>query len=659
MIKDSALKYLEKSVDVNVETGNLRSLSTAYNNLCLYYYYQKDTAKAIEYSRKSLSTRYKAKDTPGLIYSLSNMARLFLSYKIARQDSIIYYVSEAEKHARLVNTPRELKMTAMYLSEIWSLNNNADSAIKYMNRIKVLLDDMLRLNYYILGEKEKEQYYATLQGDYGVIYKTTAHFHKERPWLTDTAYNTVLRNKGLTLQSSTFIRQAIYNSNDSSLKSDYEKWIQLKKEIAALYMRGKDISKQDSIVRVQERTLIKRLNIEPARRVNWKEVQAALKPGEAAVEFIRHIQGIDIQYEYKYAAMMIKPGLEHPLFIPLCVEDTLRDILSRLKMNSLSEQRHLKALYKEVWEPLETHLSGIKTVFVSPEGLLHRVSYAALPVEKDILLCDKYQIRNRPSTGRIALQKNIAPDNFETLLFGGVDYGNPTDKESIWSYLPGTMTEVQSIEKQLLKAGKKVEKATGTSADEITFKQKSAQAEIIHLASHGFFYPDPENKKFKEEKEVEVTEQMNFRSTRSYGEMNFVYSTNPLMRTGIAMSGANKGWSAAASPENDGVLTAAEISHLNLQKSKLVVLSACETGLGEIVDNEGVFGLQRAFLLAGTDALIMSLWQVPDKETSEFMTLFYKNLLKKKEIHTAFLLTQKSMRKKYPALYWAGFILLE
>lgn len=131
------------------------------------------------------------------------------------------------------------------------------------------------------------------------------------------------------------------------------------------------------------------------------------------------------------------------------------------------------------------------------------------------------------------------------------------------------------------------------------------------------------------------------------------------MRSGIAMSGANKGWSAATTPDNDGVLTAEEITHLNLQKSKLVVLSACETGLGEIVDNEGVFGLQRAFLLAGTDALIMSLWQVPDKETSEFMTLFYKNLLKKKEIHTAFLLTQKTMRKKYPALYWAGFVLLE
>jgi CHAT domain-containing protein len=136
-----------------------------------------------------------------------------------------------------------------------------------------------------------------------------------------------------------------------------------------------------------------------------------------------------------------------------------------------------------------------------------------------------------------------------------------------------------------------------------------------------------------------------------------------LMRSGLVLAGANYAWKNGSNPyeKDDGILTAYEISNLNLMKTDLVVLSACETGLGDIEGSEGVYGLQRAFRMAGVEKIIMSLWQVPDKETVEFMETFYTNWLGGEEIREAFNNTQKEMSKKYKEEpeKWAAFVLLE
>jgi CHAT domain-containing protein len=132
------------------------------------------------------------------------------------------------------------------------------------------------------------------------------------------------------------------------------------------------------------------------------------------------------------------------------------------------------------------------------------------------------------------------------------------------------------------------------------------------------------------------------------------------MRSGIILAHANDVWSRDALSEGeDGILTAQEVSNLDLLKLKLVVLSACETGLGDIKGTEGVYGLQRAFKMAGVKYIIMSLWQVPDKETSEYMITFYEKLIKVKDIRKAFSETQKEMRIKYDPYYWGAFVLIE
>lgn len=191
--------------------------------------------------------------------------------------------------------------------------------------------------------------------------------------------------------------------------------------------------------------------------------------------------------------------------------------------------------------------------------------------------------------------------------------------------------------------GVKTKILSNRTATEINFKKALSHKynSIVHIATHGYFFPDnPSN-------ELEIF---------------FANHQNPLIRSGLILSGANDNWNnkKLVDQDRDGILTGEEISYMDLSNVELVVLSACDTGLGDVTNLEGINGLQRAFKLAGANKLIMSLWKVPDKETSEFFKHFYKFLLEDKlSINKAFRETQKVMHKKYDPYYWASFVLLE
>lgn len=186
--------------------------------------------------------------------------------------------------------------------------------------------------------------------------------------------------------------------------------------------------------------------------------------------------------------------------------------------------------------------------------------------------------------------------------------------------------------------------ASGTMATEEAFKTFDGKSpQVIHLATHGFFLP------------VHGT-------SETYPDKNaFTVQKNPMLRSGLVLAGGNGAWlGKPALPERkDGILTADEISQMDLSNTELVVLSACETALGDLMGNEDVVGLQRAFKIAGVKQMIVSLWRIPDKETTELMTLFYKNRLNGGSTREALREAQCSMRKKYSPYYWAGFVLVE
>ena len=212
----------------------------------------------------------------------------------------------------------------------------------------------------------------------------------------------------------------------------------------------------------------------------------------------------------------------------------------------------------------------------------------------------------------------------------------------------------------LTKSGLKPETRKGFAATEEAFKnvgKTGISPRVLHIATHGYFFPNPKS------------------STKNdAADPVFKTSDHPMIRSGLILAGGNQAWKTGKPFKpgmEDGILTAYEISQMNLSNTELVVLSACETGLGDIQGNEGVYGLQRAFKIAGAKNLIMSLWQVPDFQTQELMTAFYKKWLpaaaeakagktEKMSIREAFRAAQKEMREKYQHPYfWAGFVLVE
>ena len=220
---------------------------------------------------------------------------------------------------------------------------------------------------------------------------------------------------------------------------------------------------------------------------------------------------------------------------------------------------------------------------------------------------------------------------------------NKTLRGSVLSDLPGTQLEIDTVYSILKSKGWNVNKYSGLEATETNLKEIN-KPNLLHIATHGFFFED--SKKLKKSRSL---------STENKNILN-----DPLLRSGLVFSGAENTINGEILTKNNGWLNSYEASLLNLSGTELVVLSACETGSGEVRNGKGVYGLQRAILQAGAKTLIMSLWEVDDEATKELMTYFYEfwidNHLSKRN---AFIKAQKKIREKYKhPYYWGAFVLI-
>ncbi|MBI4646447.1 MAG: CHAT domain-containing protein [Bacteroidia bacterium] len=557
-------------------------------------------------------------------------------------------------------------------------------------------------NFSFLSKKEKELYFITQAGTFADFYSFSLMYKTENPEITETVFNNVVKNKGLLLKSSTAMRTAILHSKDTALISQYEKWLTLKKEISKLYSteiskRQKNPEELEQQANALEKELVRGSQVfsdfEKVQNLTWESVKNSLKSGEAAIEFI-HFAEEKKKDTITYCALIVKSDSKEPEMIPLFEEKQLSELLSTDSKNDIervdriygTRQSEADKLYKLIWKPVEKSLKGVKTIYYSPDGLLHKISFSVIAKDKNILLCDEYKLQQMSSTGKLIIPESGSFEkNFNVALLGGIQYSADTIKIKIWTDLPGTKTEAVKIEQIFAVNKTRTIYISGKAATEENFKQLftptpqnlkletftlsdveilNFKPAILHIATHGFFYPDPEEKLRAIKDTIKRREAENLiamrNTTGGYGFWNFYMNKNPLMRSGLALACANNVWNQRFVGEGeDGVLTAMEVTQLDMRKTQLVVMSACETGLGDIHGSEGVYGLQRAFKMAGVKYIIMSLWQVPDKETEEFMVTFYTKLLKQKDIRMAFNETQDEMREKYDPYYWGAFVLIE
>ncbi len=568
------------------------------------------------------------------------------------------------------------------LALLYSITGKLDAEPLYIECID-LINNTISKNFAFLSEKEKEMYFKTQSDKFAGFYSFSLRRKNYNPEITVTVFNSVVRNKGLLLKSSTSMRTFILGCNDSALIDKYNQWIGLLKEIDKLNQtdvgkRKKDPKELEGRANNLEKELVRGSQVfsdfEKLQNLTWKDLQTGLKPGEAAIEFIHFknsgsnsgsSSGSSSRDTVLYCALIVKPDSKYPEMIKLCEEKELVTLLSSAgkKVNLLYDKNSTIAgdLYKLIWYPMENELKDIKTVYLSPSGWLHKISFPALVKDKNTFLCDVFDIREQTSTAKIAIPESFSFDNnTSATIFGGIRYNTNFSKDETWQYLEGTKKEACEISKLLSKKLKKVSVFTDSLGTESCFKEVAQNSNWLHVSTHGFFYPDPESTPITYQKQKTETGTVTFRGGAGYGLWQFVRNKNPLMRSGLVFAGANEVWNEEViTDREDGMLTAQEVAVLDMRKCNLVVLSACETGLGDIKGSEGVYGLQRAFKMAGVKYIIMSLWQVPDKETVEFMEMFYKKLLKEKDVRQAFNETQKEMRKKYDPYFWAAFVLIE
>jgi len=598
-----------------------------------------------------------------------------------------------------------INLAKLYISK--TDYSDADPLVRHANSN---INNQIHKNFEFLSESEKEKFIESIYSDFELFQSFSYDYKESNPEIVGLVYNNELSHKGMILQNSLKIRKIIQSSNDTVLLDKYHHYSDINNKLARLYVLNaqkeeiEQVEQEENSTEKELNELLQKLpdykNLSNSNVTCWENVQSKLLSNEIAVEFItfnKFKNGEYLNDSTIYCALLLRKDFKYPKMIYLCNESQLNQVLlsssgNSTEINSLYDSRGIKfiksystnqlnniKLKSLLWDPISKEIKGINKAYIAPIGLLNKLSFAALPVGDDKCLADILDINIVSTTANVITNKNQKlPETFA--LFGGINYDADTTEmirnaksfhqtdtlfianrgigeiangnlyKENWNYLPGTKAEVEKINEQLERRGIKTYLSSGEQGSEEEFKNLSnTNPEVIHVATHGFFFDQPQKN------ETDLTQIDN-----NSNDNIFKNSENPMMRCGLLLAGCNKSWNNISLPSNieDGVLSGYEVSQLNLSGVKLVVLSACQTGLGDIKGSEGVFGMQRAFKMAGVDYLIVSLWSVPDEQTSELMDLFYNSWLSGNKIQDAFRNAQKVMRSKYPPYYWAAFELI-
>jgi CHAT domain-containing protein/tetratricopeptide (TPR) repeat protein len=533
-------------------------------------------------------------------------------------------------------------------------------------------NQLIKEQFTFMSEIEKGLYLDKVIVGYDEFYHFALIRKKENPSIVGEVYNVALNTKGILLKSSSLVRQLIIGSKDDQLLDDYDTWLSLKKKTVNLYNMPIEKRTEDPVLIEEKAQLLEKeftkkvlgfAEMNAVMNESWVELQGDLEEDEVLIEFIDFKVNEDSTL---YCALVLKPGTDFPEMIPLFEENQLLEAI-RISTNNKNIEsvygtklKRNPALYNLIWLPLEPTLVGVRKVNLSPSGLLHKISFAGLSNNDGAYLIDQLEMKFMITTASFNHDSSFDPaENSKIGLFGGIVYSSDSSSNYPWQYLSGTKAETDGLVSSFKKFKGEVNYLTGKNATKTNFVKVAPSSNILHIATHGFFFPDP-LKTWESAIDSSESGEITFRGSQmSRATDVYVNSQDPLMRSGLIFAGANDYWNGNENEaEDNGIITALDVLNLSLFQTKLVVMSACESGLGDIVDGEGVYGLQRAFKMAGADFIIMSLWQVPDKETAEFMQVFYKLLFKKGDIQTAFSETQLIMRKKYDPYYWAAFVLV-
>ena len=557
----------------------------------------------------------------------SNFAKASEAYDQAAVIKITELGKEHLDYLKIVN-----KQALTY----WEMGELQNAYVRFEVAAKTYLGIIDKF-FYNMSEKEKFKFWQAISPEIDLFFNFAAENATTNPEAVRLALEVRLITKGLLLNNSNKILNAINETNDQELKKMYSDWVSIKKDLSTYYSFGEIALKEMQIdipyLEETANSLEKKINLKASgafvvneKPVGSEQIISALQNDEAAVEIIR-LNG----QNPKYGAWVI--GSQALQFIMIDEAEELESKMIRYYKNMIRLKRADNLSYDAFWSVIATKVNNYAKLYISVDGVYNLINLNSLQKDGQFVI-EEQVIELVPNSGSI-----VRPAQEQELTSKALLIGNPTFSEPSITPLPGTAIELQKISELLSGNSIDTEVYTKEAASEDVLK-KSSNPAIVHIATHGFFIGD------KPTKEAIIAG-------------SSIKSDNPLLRSGLLLAGAGAVNMEDQAKDADGIFTAYDGINLPLLQTELVVLSACETGTGEVVNGEGVYGLSRAFSVAGARHVVLSLWKVDDTATQQLMTMFYTNWLNGEDIKLAFLNAQLALKEKFPApYYWSAFVMI-
>lgn len=523
---------------------------------------------------------------------------------------------------------------------------------KYSLHLSDYVAGQLRDVFPYLTEKNRSAFFEKLTSWGTFLLPTLAEEYKT-PVLLKALYNSILQTRGILLNSTLNIDRILRQSSNEEYKSLYSQYMEAKK-------RKIDYAIQEKLERKILEILPSQGDFLKDMSINVDSVREYLGCRDIAVEFLA-VENVDDE-DSCYYALTLKHNDSIPHIYKICSNIELRDIC----------QQPLGTLYDKVWGTLSNELQGVSNVYFAVDGDFHKIPIEYYPDHEGKSLFDKKQCFRLSSTREIVKQKTVHPQKIkDVVIYGDIDYDYcenvedsvayqeqevitedsiSTERGALDIFLPlkGTKFEMEQISSLLQKQGVfpvcyKKEIATEESVKALSYHSPT----WLHFGTHGFYSPEPLGVD-------ENDDELSYQSTEEY----------VLSKSALVFTGANNTLLEGNPDSNrDGFLTAYEMSTLDLSKTDMLVMSACESGLGDI-GSEGVFGLQRGVKKAGANSILMTLNKVNDHATTLFMVRFYQGLIDGLSKNRALLDAQEYLKnaeggKWNDMKYWASFVLLD
>ncbi len=688
-----AAPYYERAITIAEEAFGKEhpNVTTSLNNLGMLYRNQGDLAKAEPLLIRTLAIREKTlgKEHFNVAVSLGNLASVYYAKGEYDKAEPLLLRALAIREKVLGNEHPNVTLSLNNLAKLYEAKGDFKQAIAYQSRCNDATESDLTRNLASGSERQKLLYLNQTRSYVDLTISLHTRFAPNDAKALRAAVTVLLQRKGRALDAMADTIEALRRRASKDDQALLEQLSNARSRLAIVTLRGPGrtpVEKHqanlkllgDEVERLENDIAQRSVEFRSqSQKVTIEAVQKAIPAGAALVDFALYQQAEkagEAADKPHYVAYILRRQGE-PLWVELGEAQAIDAAISRLRQ-ALRDKRRLdvkrlaRAVDRRVMQPVRHLLGKTQRVLLSPDGSLNLIPFAALVDERGAYLVKRYTFTYLTSGRDLLRLQTKLPSKQMALVMADADFnGNAGDEQTAadesarlaqrTSEAPGprlgevkfeplarltaTADEATKVKNSLPEAMLYLRR----EATESRLKQVSSPA-ILHIATHGFFL-DQVNQTAGERTRLAIRKGIDDELPAD------VPMDNPLLRSGLFLANANLG----KSGDDDGTLTASEAAGLDLWGTKLVVLSACDTGIGKVVSGDGVYGLRRALVLAGSESQMMSLWAVSDQGTQELMIDYYKRLQRGEGRSAALRNVQLKMlttAKRQHPFYWASFI---